>query len=57
MRGEYRFEGLAPGVYRVLSTFEYQMPDSAAMDIGGARSVQVVASGDLQADLDLFGER
>jgi hypothetical protein len=57
MRGEYRFEGLAPGVYRVLSTFEYQMPDSAAMDIGGARSLEVVASGDLQTDLDLFGER
>lgn len=54
MRGAYRFDGLAPGTYRVLATFEYQMPDSAAMDLAGARSLQADAQGDLQTDLDLF---
>ena len=54
MRGAYRFDGLAPGTYRLLATFEYQMPDSAAMDLAGARSLQVDAQSDLQMDLDLF---
>src|SRR5205807_8571038 len=35
IHGLYRFQGLAPGIYRVLSTFEYQMPDTASMDLAG----------------------
>lgn len=54
MRGVYRFEGLAPGTYRVLATFEYQMPDSAAMDLGGARPLKAEANSNLQMDLDLY---
>lgn len=41
IHGLYRFQGLAPGIYRVLSTFEYQMPDSASMELAGAQSVRV----------------
>jgi hypothetical protein len=54
LRGSYRFDGLAPGTYRVLATFEYQMPDVAAMDAAGARLLKAESSGDLQVDLDLY---
>jgi hypothetical protein len=54
LRGAYRFDGLAPGIYRVLATFEYQAPDSAAMEQAGARQIQVEARSDLQLDLDLY---
>ena len=54
MRGLYRFESLAPGVYRVLSTFEYRSPDSAEMEMAGAQTASVAASGDLAVDLDLY---
>jgi protocatechuate 3,4-dioxygenase beta subunit len=54
LQGAYRFDGLAPGNYRILSTFEYQMPDAAAMDLAGARSVSVEAGGVRQMDLDLY---
>ena len=53
-RGVYLFDGLAPGAYRVLSTFEYRSPDVAQMDLAGAQAVVVAASGDLTADLDLY---
>ncbi len=52
--GAYRFDGLAPGVYRVLATFEYQAPDAAAMEQAGARQIRVEARSDLQLDLDLY---
>jgi hypothetical protein len=55
--GLYRFQGLAPGIYRVLSTFEYQRPDSAAMELAAAPSVRVEARSELQMDLDLYGIR
>jgi hypothetical protein len=54
LRGAYRFDGLAPGIYRVLATFEYQSPDAAAMAQAGARQIQVEARSDLQLDLDLY---
>lgn len=54
LRGAYRFDGLAPGNYRVLATFEYQAPDGVAMDQAGARQVQIEARSDLQLDLDLY---
>jgi hypothetical protein len=54
LRGAYRFDGLAPGIYRVLATFEYQTPDAAAMAQAGARQIQVEARSDLQLDLDLY---
>jgi len=54
LHGGYRFDGLPPGTYRVLSTFEYQAPDLAAMDQAGARPVQIETKSDLQLDLDLY---
>jgi len=57
LRGSYRFDGLAPGTYRVLATFEYQAPDSTALDLARARQVEAEATKDLQMDLDLYSIR
>lgn len=57
IHGLYRFQGLAPGIYRVLATFEYQMPDTASMEFAAAPQVRVEAHSDLQMDLDLYGVR
>jgi len=54
MQGKYRFYGLPPGDYRILGTFEYQSPDSAAMDAAAARSVKVEESRDVALDLELY---
>jgi hypothetical protein len=55
--GSYRIESLAPGTYRMLATFEYLAPDSAAMDLAGAQTVNIEGHADLQLDLDLYGGR
>lgn len=52
-RGQYQFRGLAPGSYRVLSTFEFQHPDVEVMDRSGAKLVNVQEGGDTPQDLDL----
>jgi hypothetical protein len=57
MRGEYRFDGLPPGTYRVLATFEYQNPDSAVMDMLPATSVRIEAHGNVHHDLVLYEQR
>ena len=57
MHGQYRFTGLAPGKYRVLSSFEYQMPDSPTMSNAGAKPVRIDEGKDSQQDLDLHGTR
>jgi hypothetical protein len=57
MRGNYRFEGLAPGSYRILSTFEYLMPDFQAMDLAGAQPIDIAEHTDVQTDLELYGIR
>jgi hypothetical protein len=54
VHGQYDFYGLAPGNYRVLGTFEYQMPDAAAMDMARARVVKVDEGQDQASDLDLY---
>jgi hypothetical protein len=54
-RGDYRFDNLAPGLYRVLSTFEYNAPDSNQMEQAGARSIEVSQAAETTADLDLYG--
>jgi hypothetical protein len=53
-RGQYQFAGLAPGSYRMLSSFEFQMPDSAALDAANARLVKAEEARDLPVDLDLY---
>jgi carboxypeptidase family protein len=52
-QGHYQFTGLAPGAYRLLSTFEFQSPDSAAMENAGAKLVTIEEGRDLPQDLDL----
>jgi hypothetical protein len=54
MRGHYSFAELAPGAYRILSTFEYAAPDSAAMELCGAAVVTVEKHADTARDLDLY---
>jgi hypothetical protein len=54
LRGQYRFRGLAPGVYRILSTFEFDKPDSQTMEASGARSVTLSEGDDTAQDLELY---
>jgi hypothetical protein len=54
VHGRYNFGNLAPGHYRVLSSFEYQMPDSKIMTEARARELQVDVRSDLGLDLDLY---
>ncbi len=54
MRGQYQFYGVVPGTYRVLGSFEFQMPDSAALDAANARLVKTEEGQDLPVDLDLY---
>jgi protocatechuate 3,4-dioxygenase beta subunit len=54
MHGQYRLDGLAPGTYRILSTFEYLFPDMETMGVSGAQLVTVDAHSELSRDLDLY---
>ncbi|MGO4885473.1 MAG: carboxypeptidase regulatory-like domain-containing protein [Bryobacteraceae bacterium] len=54
LRGQYRFTGLAPGLYRILSTFEYDQPDADAMTACGARDITLSEATDTSQDLDLY---
>jgi len=53
MRGVYSFDGLAPGEYRVLSTFEYSAPEAETMG-EAATEVTVDAQAAKTQDLDLY---
>jgi Carboxypeptidase regulatory-like domain len=55
--GRYVFTGLAPGTYRVMSSFEYLAPDPASIDLASPHTVQAEAHSDLAMDLDLYGLR
>ncbi len=54
MHGQYRFEGLAPGTYRILATFEYMSPDAETMGTAGAQPLTLDAHSELARDLDLY---
>jgi len=54
VHGQYRFNGLAPGLYRIVSTFEYEKPDSESMQAAGARLVTLSKATDTPQDLDLY---
>ncbi|HXM46022.1 MAG TPA: carboxypeptidase-like regulatory domain-containing protein [Bryobacteraceae bacterium] len=54
LRGQYRFKDLAPGLYRILATFEYEKPDSDSMQAAGARSLTLAEATDTTQDLDLY---
>lgn len=51
-RGAYRFDGLAPGAYRVLATFEYNDPEPTVMTT--APTVDVDPGAAVKLDLDLY---
>ena len=52
--GAYQFHDLPPGTYRILATSEYQDPDSATLDLAGARSIQIEERHQAGMDLDLY---
>ena len=52
LHGEFKFAGLVPGLYRILSTFEYQKPDADAMSVLGSRTVSVSDSGTVDQELE-----
>ena len=54
VHGRFQISGLTPGRYRVLSSFEYQMPDSKIMIDAAARDLQVDARTDAAVDLTLY---
>ena len=54
LRGQYRFRGLAPGLYRIASTFEYEKPDPDSMEAAGAHPVTLAENDDTAQDLDLY---
>jgi hypothetical protein len=54
MRGQYNFVGLAPGAYRLVSTFEYQAPMTGDIDAMRPRVFQVEEGRDQQQDLEVW---
>jgi Carboxypeptidase regulatory-like domain len=54
MRGQYNFVGLAPGTYRLVSTFEYQSPQTGDIDAMSPRVFKVEEGRDQQQDLDVW---
>jgi hypothetical protein len=54
IHGQYHFNGLAPGAYRVLSSFDFQMPEPLEMTNADAPTLHVQEGKDLQADLELY---
>ena len=52
-QGQYRFTNLAPGIYHVLSSFEFE-PDDGPLEAGGSRMLKIEESRDLMQDLDLY---
>jgi hypothetical protein len=49
-RGQFRFEGLASGTYRVLATFEYLNPDVETM---GATALEIIVTAHAEKALDV----
>jgi hypothetical protein len=53
-KGQYSFGGLAPGVYRLLGTFDYVLPDISEMESAHARTVKVEEGANVTFDLEEF---
>lgn len=51
-QGQYGIGGLAPGVYRLLASFDYQMPSSAEMEAAQAKTVKVEEAARAVLDLE-----
>jgi hypothetical protein len=54
LRGQYAFTGLAPGDYRILSTFEYAAPDAEAMAAADSAGIALQAHSEATRDLELY---
>jgi hypothetical protein len=52
--GRYEMSGLAAGVYRLLASFDYQMPEPQQMEAAQAKTVRVEQGGRAVLDLDEF---
>jgi hypothetical protein len=52
--GQYRFTGLAPGVYRVLATSEYRTAEPSIMDAPAAKTVRLEEGRDVLQDLEPY---
>ena len=57
LHGEFSFDGLPPGAWRICSTFEYGNPDGAAFDLMNAQDLQADANQGVARDLELYGSR
>jgi hypothetical protein len=53
-RGQYELIGIAPGTYRLVSTFEFANPEAVDIDEMRPRTVVVEEGRDQQQDIDLF---
>ena len=53
-RGDYRFVGLTPGSYRIVSSFEFEDPDERMMESVRAKTVVVSPGTESNHDLDLY---
>jgi hypothetical protein len=54
--GRYRFTGLTPGRYRVLSSFDMEQPTSTEMESARATEVSLKEATDAGQDLELFAK-
>jgi hypothetical protein len=54
IHGQFQFFGLVPGVYRLVSTFEYQTPETADIDVMTPKIVKVEEGRDQQQDVELY---
>jgi hypothetical protein len=53
--GSFRFGGLTPGTYRLLSTFDYNSPDEAQINMYTTRTIRVELSTDQDVELRVDG--
>ncbi|HEX3742318.1 MAG TPA: carboxypeptidase-like regulatory domain-containing protein [Bryobacteraceae bacterium] len=53
-KGRYEISGLAAGVYRLMASFDYEMPDASQMAAANAKKVQVDDGGRATLDLQEF---
>jgi protocatechuate 3,4-dioxygenase beta subunit len=53
-QGEFRFRGLPPGVYRIVSSFDFDAPDEELMGNTHHKAVKVGEAEDAAADLSLY---
>jgi len=53
-QGQYSIGGLAPGGYRLLASFDYQMPEPAQMEAANAKTVKVEEAARAVLDLEEF---